>query len=63
MQTPGVATLVLLGHRSLQFPPFFQGHGAWKACTMFERPLVIRFGPPGFTEERGDGRGLTFLEG
>lgn len=57
MQTPGLATLVLLGRRSLQFPPFSPRHGAWKARIVFEPPLVIRFGPPSFTEKRWDCRG------
>ena len=37
VRVPGVATLVLLDRRPLQFPPFSEGTGLGKqACSLFE---------------------------
>ena len=36
VRVPGVATLVLLDRRPLQFPPFLRRHGVGESCSLFE---------------------------
>jgi len=76
VRVSGVATLVLLDRRPLQFPPFCEGHGVGEACSLFEaspcEPRLISlllsclfssllaFRPLSFTEKRWDCCGLAF---
>ena len=64
-RAPGVATLVLLDRRPLQFPPFAEGTGLGRLvlCLCFVFYPVLFLSVPSSTEKRGNCCGLVSGKG